>query len=52
MQAEDVRHKQVQSPGSLLLLQTLLYFDWHYTLMVFIGTLGLQLFKLYALPYP
>ena len=41
-----------QPPGSLLLLQTLLYFDWWYTMFVFVLSGLTYLFKLYALPYP
>ena len=35
-----------------MLLQTLLYFDWFYTVMLFFATFSLNMFKLYALPYP
>ena len=48
----EQRKNEYQAPGSLLLLQTLLYFDWYYTLMLVFTTFCLSMFKLYALPYP
>ena len=38
--------------GSLLLLQSLLYYDYAYTYFICIATLVLHFFKLYALPFP
>ena len=41
-----------QPPSSLLLLQTLLFFDQYYTSLLVLATFLLSIFKLWALPYP
>ena len=41
-----------KEPRSILLLQALLYFDWWYTVLLITVCVVLDLFKLYALPYP
>ena len=46
------REPEFQRSGSLIYLQTLLYFDQYYTYLLFIGTLALNTFKLYAMPFP
>ena len=41
-----------KDPRSILVLQALLYFDWWYTVLLITVCVVLDLFKLYALPYP
>ena len=49
---EMARKSAYSPPSSLLLLQTLLYFDWYYTFFLLSSAFVLDLYKLYALPYP
>ena len=48
----DSNIKEVQTPSSMLILTTLLFFDQYYTYFMVTATLLLSCFKLWALPYP